>query len=87
MHCGTVIFVPHFPFNCVVRFALTGFARYKRRDAPAMHRAQKGRLENVPEQTDTEVNSLFLDEQHHIHDASQAVICPFRRPMRANLCF
>jgi len=69
MHCGTVIFVPHFPFNCAVQFVLTGFARYKRGDAPAMHRAQKGRLENVPEKNATEFNTLFLGEQCHIRVA------------------
>lgn len=74
MHCGTVIFVPHFPFNCAVQFVLTGFARYKRRDVPAMHRAQKGRLENVPEKTDTEFNTLFLDEQRHIPYAYKIIL-------------
>lgn len=74
MHCGTVIFVPHFPFNCAVQFVLTGFARYKRRDAPAMHRAQKGRLENVPEKTDTEFNTLFLGEQCHILDVYKIIL-------------
>lgn len=39
-----------------------------------MHRAQKGRLENVPEKTDTEFNTLFLGEQRHIHDAYTIIL-------------
>lgn len=39
-----------------------------------MHRAQKGRLENVPEKTDTEFNTLFLDEQRHIPYAYKIIL-------------